>query len=336
MKRAVAFSFFLACSGLLLGNPADARGPSRQSASLLDDVVRLTRDGLSDETVLAYAKAHRGELPPVVTSDRLLWLRESGVSETVIRYLTAIDVRAVDEEEAEDTAYDSDEVARYPSAAYSSAGDDYDGDYYGGGDYDSGYYNSNSYDSYPDSDYASFYAGDYPFYGGNYYPYPSYFFVNRGGFRGRFHRRDHGFRRNHRDADHRRGFGRRDFSRDRRVASGFDRSSRGRRGGVVVGQGWRERQAIPRGGFGQVARQPRSIAMGRNGPGRPAGPRRDFGPVSRGPRGGIGGHGGGHGAFGRPSFSGGGRAGAAVGRAPIARSGGGPRGVAGPGGRTRP
>src|SRR6476660_7777508 len=101
MKRAVAFSFFLACSGLLLAAPP----------SLLDDVVRLTRDELSDETVLAYAKAHRGELPPVVTADRLQWLRESGVSERVVRYLRAIDVRAGDEDQVED--YDSGDVARY-------------------------------------------------------------------------------------------------------------------------------------------------------------------------------------------------------------------------------
>ena len=345
MKRAVAFSFFLACSGLLLGNPADASGPSRQSGSLLDDVVRLTRDGLSDETVLAYAKAHRGELPPVVTADRLLWLRESGVSEKVIRYLTAIDVRADDEEEAEDTDYSSGEAARYPSAVYSAADNGYDGGYYDSGSYDGGYYDSGYYDSYPVSDYASFYAGDYPYFGGIYYSYPAYFFVNRGGFHGGFHRRGHGFRGHRGDADHRRGSGHRDFSRDRRIAGGFDRGSHGRRGGVVVGQGWRDRQATPRGSFGPGARQPRSFgpgarqprdfAIGRSGPGRPAVPRRDFGPVSRGPRGGVIGHGGGQGAFGRPGFSGGGRAGASTGRAPIARSEGGPRGSAGPAARSR-
>ena len=167
MKRAVAFSFFLACSGLLFGNPPENPGSSRQSGSLLDDVVRLSRDGLSDETVLAYAKAHRGELPPVVTGDRLLWLRESGVSERVVRYLTAIDVRANDEEWAEDTADDSGDVARYPSAASSASDNDYesggyDGRYFDNGGYDNGYY------GYPDSDYASYYAGDYPYYGGVY------------------------------------------------------------------------------------------------------------------------------------------------------------------------
>src|SRR5262249_34177527 len=73
---------------------AELAPPSRDPAAILDEIVRLTKVGLSDETVLAYAKAHRGDLPAVLPAERLNWLRDSGVSRNVILYLTAIDVRA--------------------------------------------------------------------------------------------------------------------------------------------------------------------------------------------------------------------------------------------------
>jgi hypothetical protein len=278
MKRAVAFSFLLACCGLLLG---DSTAPlSRKPAPLLEELVRLTKAGSSDATALAYAKAHRLELPPEVSDDDLLWLRESGVSETVVRYMTAIDIRASDAGRQEDVAYDSQEATPYPRAAYSHADSTYDG------------YPDNDYDTYPASDYG----GYYPFYGGGYYPYPVYFLVNDHGFFRRFHGGGHRFG-GHRGFDGGRGF-------------------RGHRGGVVGHGGsrdsWRER------GFG--GRRGGSIVVGPRGSGRPAFPRGNFAAGSRGPRGGAIGRGGfghpglssgGHtgGGFGRGTIghSGGGR-----------------------------
>ena len=199
MKRAVAFSFLLACAGVLLGDSPDSRSPLRDSRSLLQDLVQMTNAGLSDETVLIYAKAHRLELPSEVSAADLLWLRKSGVGEPVLRYMSAIDVRSTDGgagEEADDgdAAYDSDETPRHSARADSYS----DGGY---GNYrdsdDNGYpdtYADSYYDNYPETYYNDY----YPAYGAGFYPYPAYFFVN-GGFFGRFRGRGHGFpgRRGH-------------------------------------------------------------------------------------------------------------------------------------------
>lgn len=321
--------------------PPETRVPSPDPARILDEIVRLTKSGLSEETVLAYAKARRGDLPSVISADRLRRLRESGVSEAVVRYLTAIDVRASDEGAGEDTAEayvsESGEAESRSAASYSSptGGDGsiaYDTGYYGGdGSYDS--YPVGGY--YPASDYACYY-GDYPFYGSVFYSYPAYFFVNRADFFGRFHRRGHDFRRHRGDIGHRRGFGRPDFPRDRQAVNRPDRGPRGRES-IVAGQGWRNPPALARGNVIQGSRQPRGPVMFRGGPGRPVIPPRSFSQVSRPPLGGLaaprapvrpvapGGR----------SFSGGSNPGSTVARAPIARSGGtpspGPRpGVAAP------
>lgn len=292
MKRAVAFSFLLACSGVLLGDspysPYSQRQPIQQ-ATLLEDLVRLTRAGLSDETILAYAKAHRGELPSEVSAEDLLWLRKSGVSETVIRYMAAIEVRPPDYgtdagtgTEGEDQAYDSGEAAAYSSNyPYSESYP-----YYGTGEpYPEAYYN----DYYPYFD------------GGFYYPYPVYFFVDGGGFFGRFRHRgffNHG------------GFGRR-FPRNH-----FDGGIGRRRGGIIVGHRGEGRPGSPRGSGAPAFRQPRA-SITRNGTfSRPAAPRARVVPGFRPPAGGVARNGG----FGRPGFAGGG---GAVSRAPVMRSGGG-------------
>ncbi len=128
MKRAVSFFVLLACCGLLLADSPGTGRAAREQAPLLRDLVRMTNAGFSDETVLEYAKAHRAELPSLVSADDLLWLRKSGVSETVVRYMTAIDVRASEEGAGEDVAYDSAEAAGY--GRYSPSGvsvpDEYD------------------------------------------------------------------------------------------------------------------------------------------------------------------------------------------------------------------
>ncbi len=288
MKCAVAFSFLLACSGVLLGDsPYSDRQPAQQ-ASLLDDLVRLTKAGFSDETILAYAKAHRGELPSEVSTDDLLWLQKSGVSETVIRYMAAIEVRPPDydygtepdyETEGENEAYDSGGAAAYSSD--SSYSDSYP--YYG--------------EPYPEAYYNDY----YPYFdNGFYYPYPVYFFVDGSGFFGRFRHRgffNHG------------GFGRR-FPHNR-----FDGGIGRRRGGITVGRRGDGGAGFPRGRALPAFRQPRASVVRNGGFARPAAPRARVVPGFRPPSGGVARGGG----FARPGFSGGG----SVSRAPVMRSGGG-------------
>ena len=317
MKRAVAFSFLLACAGVLLGDSPDPGQPSRGSGSLLQDLVGLTNGGFSAETVLVYAKAHRRELPPKVSSEDLLWLRKSGVSESVTRYMAAIDVRASDTGAEENVAYDADEAARYSAVSDSYSDRDYGS--YPISSYDS--YPVSSYDSYPVSSYDSYpvsYFNDYyPVYGAGYYPYPVYFFVNQRGFFGRFHGRGNGFR------DHR-GHGGHGGSGGRRFPHGdFDRTRGGHRGGFVDGRrGPVARPAFSRVSPAQGFRGPQGGVMRRGAPGYPAISRGGFAQGPRGPRGAVVRNGG----SGRPAFSGGG--------GPSGRSfGGGSTGRSGSGGR---
>jgi hypothetical protein len=320
MKRAAAFFYFLACSGLLLADSPDPGRSLREPAPLLEELARLTKAGFSDETVLIYAKAHRAEAPSLIAADDLLWLRESGVSEAVTRYMTAIDVRVSDQGGEEDVAYESAEAAVYPSAAYSYP----DYSYYG-------YPEDNSYvyGGYPETYYADY----YPFFGAGYYPYPVYFFVNNAGFFGRFHGRGYRFG-SHRGRfnDHGR------FGHPRLPRGGLGRGTGGRRGGMTVGH-----RGLASPGFQRRSFGPGSV------------PRRSSGPGFVGPRGGVSGHGGigrpvitrggfGHGsrspqaiasrgAPGRPALAGGSRVGGGFGRGPTPSFRGAPRPVGRSGGR---
>lgn len=308
MKRAVALAFLLACSGVLLADSPDSRGVSRQRPSVLQDLVRMTNAKMSDETILAYAKARRVELPPEVSADDLLWLRRSGVSEKVILYMTAIDVRASDGAEGEDVAYDSGEAADRSAVAESYS----DGDY--------GSYPDTSYASYagnyPDSSYDNYetYYNDSPFYSAGYYPYPFYFFVDRNGFFRRIPRRGHGF------AGHR-GHGVRHGGSDhpRVPRGGFDRGQWRRRESVVAGHRGPGRPFVSRGDFGQGFRGTRGAVVSRGGPGRAAFPRGGLRQGPGAPRGAVVRGGG----SGRPAFAGSGRAGGGSVRGPMAGSGGG-------------
>jgi hypothetical protein len=319
----------------------------------------MTNAGLSDETVLIYARAHRLELPPEVSTADLRWLKNSGVGESVLRYMAAIDVRSTDggagqEVDDGDDAYDSDEAPRHSARADSYS----DGGY---GNYrdsdDNGYpdtYADSYYDNYPETYYNDY----YPAYGAGFYPYPAYFFVN-GGFFGRFRGRGHGrgfvghrgrgfdhggFRRprlTRGDFDRSRGT-RGDFGRGLRTRGDFDRSLGRRRGSVVVDPRGSGRAGISRGYPGQGFRGPRGDVIGRGIPAQRAFSRGGFSPGPRAPRGPVvrnggfgrpGFSGGGHaGGFGRPGFSGGGHSGGSVSRGPVARSSGG-RGAVGGRGR---
>ena len=323
MKLAVILSLLLACSGVLLGDSPDNRGASLKPPSLLQDLARLTKAGLSEETVLAYARAHRGELPPKVSTDQLLWLRKSGVGETVIRYMAAIDVRASETDAEDVVADDSGRAARYSARA--DYGDDSDRDYGNYGSYaessDDGY--PDSYDAgYPDSYSAgypaSYYNDYYPVYGAGYYPYPVYFFANYGGFSRRFHRHGRGFGGRH-------GFdnGHHGSGRPRHSRGDFDRGRGAGHRNVVAGYRGPARSMSPRGGFGrgQGFAGPRGAVIQGGGGGRRSfsGPTFGSGRGAPAPRGAVVHNGG----FRSQGFSGGGgRSPAVVNRAPMGGGGG--------------
>jgi hypothetical protein len=310
MKCAVAFSILLGgCSALLGDSPNPPPSSRRPAPTLLDDLVRMTRAGSSDASVLAYAKAHRMELPPELSDASLRWLRDSRVSETVVRYMAAIDVRASDvgaPEGVTDASGEDERVGRR-RAAYSSESDS--------GNVAPLYAESDAGASgypYGDSDaYAGYDYGYYPSFGDPYpySPFAAYFFVDRGRSFRRFPRRD---RRDHRfDGGHR---GDRGGFRD----AWRERGHPGRRGSVVAGPRGSGRPAFARGG-GPSARGPRGHAIGRRGFG-PSGPGRGgFSNRFRGSPGGAGVHR----DFGHAGFSPGPSAGRSFSRGPIGMSGGG-------------
>src|SRR5512143_513066 len=218
MRPALASFLLLAWCGVLFADsPAHPDLQSRQ-APVLDELVRMTRDGSSDTEVLAYAQAHRLELLPQVSDQDLRWLRDSGVSQRVVSYMGAFDVRATDGGTPQEGSSGSEERPVRSRGVYSYRQD-------GGGDY-----GSRSPDEYPDNDsngYAdrsydnscadSGYDYDYdygysPYYGYGYgygypyydYSYPFYAFGYPYSFgygfsphRG-FHRRGHRFHGHHR------------------------------------------------------------------------------------------------------------------------------------------
>jgi uncharacterized membrane protein YgcG len=88
MKRALVFSAIL-----LLGASAafaQRTSPSRFSNRLFNDVVEMTRAGLSDATIVAYVKARRSRLDSDVNADDLIRLRQAGVSEAVVGSIAGI------------------------------------------------------------------------------------------------------------------------------------------------------------------------------------------------------------------------------------------------------
>jgi hypothetical protein len=88
MKRMLVFSaiLFLGASAAL----AERGSPSRFSNRLFDDVVEMTRAGLSDATIVAYVKARRSRLDSDVNADDLIRLRQAGVSEAVVGTIAGI------------------------------------------------------------------------------------------------------------------------------------------------------------------------------------------------------------------------------------------------------
>lgn len=169
MKCAVAFSVLFAGSVLLLG---ESRTPPA-----LAEIVRMTKAGASDVSVLAYARAHRLELPEELSVAALQWLRGAGVSERVVSYMSAIDVRASGFQAAaqqEGVTYSEGEQGRpgprHP-AYVSNDGGEGDGALQPADQGNSGTEASGRYDSgFASDDLYPYWGYTYP---GPYYVYPS-------------------------------------------------------------------------------------------------------------------------------------------------------------------
>ena len=87
MRRALLF----ACCAVLAASCSinAVAPPAPQAVVSLDDVVLLARSDISDQTIFTFLDFR--ELGFVLDAQSLLLLRESGVSEAVIRYLLEID-----------------------------------------------------------------------------------------------------------------------------------------------------------------------------------------------------------------------------------------------------
>lgn len=130
IKRSVALlviSIFVSAFAFAQGESSS----TRFSNPFLNDVVRMTKAGLSDATIVAYVKARRARLDSELSADDLIHLRRSGVTETVIQYLARIRVDLGQYGES----YDSRDGRAYPVEPVYTAPYGYGYDYppYAGG-----------------------------------------------------------------------------------------------------------------------------------------------------------------------------------------------------------
>jgi|GEM_PF-3270628 len=113
MKRIAVLSVIL-----LLGAVAAFAEPGQSrpfSNRVLNDVVEMTRAGLSDETIIAFVHARRTRLDADVSAGDLIRLRQSGVSENVVRYIAgAADIEGSPSGPSREMTYDSSGGTAYP------------------------------------------------------------------------------------------------------------------------------------------------------------------------------------------------------------------------------
>jgi hypothetical protein len=120
-KRAAAFSVILLFLFGALAAVAEPSPPRRFSNPLLDDVVQMTRAGLSDATIVAYLNSRRARLDTDLNADDLIRLQKAGVSETVVRYIAsagALDAPPVRDRD-QDVTYDSGDGSVSSEPSYS-------------------------------------------------------------------------------------------------------------------------------------------------------------------------------------------------------------------------
>jgi hypothetical protein len=78
IRAASAFLFFLAMTVAPL---------SADTTKLVDDVIRMSRAGVSDETIVAFVQSLRDR--PAVSADEVIAMKTAGVSDPVIRAMIA-------------------------------------------------------------------------------------------------------------------------------------------------------------------------------------------------------------------------------------------------------
>ncbi|HEX7251703.1 MAG TPA: hypothetical protein VF376_02395 [Thermoanaerobaculia bacterium] len=321
MKPTLAFVSFLACGGILLASQTNPATYSGKTAPLLQELVQMTRAGASDVEILAYAKAHRRELPPEVSDQDLQFLRASGVSVRVVGYMTAIDVRSSNSAPPEGAPSASEDEPQAlpprPNDSYPQGESiPYDGGYsseYAGNDPGSyAYPDSYAYsDTYGDGRCGSQWGYDcYPYFN-SYYPYyyyPYTFFAFQPFQRFRDH--VHHFHDGHGSNGNRwRGKSAgavttaRVASRDAWRQRGFNGVNASMRRPTALGQRGPARTVFARQGTGAGSRARRSM-VGPRGLGASGPARGSFAGLSRAPRPSVGS--GNRGSVGHPSFSGGG------------------------------
>jgi hypothetical protein len=115
MKRLAILSAILILSS---ATALAQSGPhsTRFSNPLLDDVVRMTKAGMSEATIVAYVKARRAGMDSV-SADDLMQLRRARVGEPVIQYLAGVaplDEGRTGEARQGDVTYDSGDGTAYP------------------------------------------------------------------------------------------------------------------------------------------------------------------------------------------------------------------------------
>ena len=115
MKRLATFSAILilsAAAALAQSRPSS----TRFSNPLLDDVVRMTKAGMSDAAIVAYVKARRARIDSMSPDDSIQ-MRRAGVGEPVIQYLAglaALDEGRSAEARQGDVAYDAEDGTAHP------------------------------------------------------------------------------------------------------------------------------------------------------------------------------------------------------------------------------
>ena len=117
MKRTAVLSAILLLGALAVSaEPASAR---RFSNPLFNDVVQMTRAGLSDATIVAYVKARRARLEADVNADDLIRLRQAGVSESVVGYIAGVEgMNVPPRASGGDVAYDSSDSSGSAETSY--------------------------------------------------------------------------------------------------------------------------------------------------------------------------------------------------------------------------
>ncbi len=117
MRRTAILSAILLLASLSAF--AEAAPARRYSNPLFQDVVQMTRAGLSDATIVAYVKARRARIEGDINAGDLIRLRQAGVSESVVGYIAGLEgMQAPSIGSGSDVAYDS------SGAAEDSYGDD--------------------------------------------------------------------------------------------------------------------------------------------------------------------------------------------------------------------